>query len=767
VGLNRLDDSGQPLPIPDVQRTTLSLDLMGRYVCNTWDEAVNNGGAPFDAVVIGSGMFGGYIADKLFRDSKLRVLVLEAGPFLVSTHFQNLPNLSLDVPGAIDPSADPGTPRSLVWGIPWRGNSQFPGQAYCVGGKSLYWGGWCPTLLPDDLAKWAQSSAEVADYLKANYPTLQRQVGILDSQGQVSTDYIEGPLFDTIKQKVDAVVGAKSVPNLDTSEFAPLAVQGMPPASGLFPFDKYSSVFLLVEAARDASGAPDNSRRLFVVPNTHVIRLTTANGMVTGIEASNNGAQKFLSISPTCPVILAMGTIESTRVALLSFPRTFNSNEELMGRNLMVHIRDNIEVQVKRLSIDPAGTLPKQLQTAAMLVRGSTPQGKFHLQVTASADTGSQPNPDRLLFSMIPDIDLVDSLLAMESSDMISFWFRGVSEVQGDRTTSVPSPGGSWINLSPFEKDEFGVPRAFVQISHTPGDTGLADAMDTATLGLVQKIANDKMGDFQILNKNRDAAGTTYHEAGTLWMGDDFRTSVTDANGRFHHVANAYCCDQSLFVTVGSVNPTLTGLTLSRKVAEAIVERATEAPPSPLEPDFNSLFDGSIVDWKNTGGGGLRVVAGNILETFGGVGLQWYSKKEFSDFILRVDWKSFQIEDNSGVFVRFPNLDGKPASVADAMGYEVQIDERGFNFGPNVYGDSLSKTGAIYKLAPARKGAAKQLGLWNSYEIMARGARITVQLNKQLVCDFTDAGPRSLRGFIGLQYHTGQVQFRNIRIKEL
>ena len=58
--LNRLIDSGNPIqPPPDVQRTSLGLDVMGRFVCNTWDEAVNNGGKPFDAVVIGAGMFGG------------------------------------------------------------------------------------------------------------------------------------------------------------------------------------------------------------------------------------------------------------------------------------------------------------------------------------------------------------------------------------------------------------------------------------------------------------------------------------------------------------------------------------------------------------------------------------------------------------------------------------------------------------------------------------------------------------------------------------
>lgn len=84
VTLNRLDDSFQPLPRPDVQRTTLSLDLLGRYVCSTWDEAINNGGQPFDVVIIGAGMFGGYCADHLFRSTNLRVLVLDAGPFLMS-----------------------------------------------------------------------------------------------------------------------------------------------------------------------------------------------------------------------------------------------------------------------------------------------------------------------------------------------------------------------------------------------------------------------------------------------------------------------------------------------------------------------------------------------------------------------------------------------------------------------------------------------------------------------------------------------------------
>ena len=38
----------------------------------------------------------------------------------------------------------------------------------------------------------------------------------------------------------------------------------------------------------------------------------------------------------------------------------------------------------------------------------------------------------------------------------LSLWLRGVSESVGDRTTPVPSAAVSYINLSPFESDEFG-----------------------------------------------------------------------------------------------------------------------------------------------------------------------------------------------------------------------------------------------------------------------------------------------------------------------
>jgi hypothetical protein len=100
------------------------------------------------------------------------------------------------------------------------------GQAYCFGGKSLYWGGWCPRLLASDLTAWPPT---VAQYLNQNYPALEQQTGV-----DVKTDFIQGPLFDLLKSKINTVISTSGVANLDSVEDPPLAVQGQAPASGRY-----------------------------------------------------------------------------------------------------------------------------------------------------------------------------------------------------------------------------------------------------------------------------------------------------------------------------------------------------------------------------------------------------------------------------------------------------------------------------------------------------------------------------------------------------
>jgi choline dehydrogenase-like flavoprotein len=551
--------------VVDVQQTTFSYDVLGRYICNTWDEAVNNGGAPFDAIVLGAGMFGAYCAQKIYRwsaASNKRILVLDAGGLLVSEHVQNLARIGLNVPSPI--INDPGIPRERVWGLPWRSNQASPGLAYCIGGRSLYWGGWTPRLTAADHALWP---AGVAGFLNSNYARVEQEIGVTPS-----TDFITGALYSALFNRLQ--VARPAVPNLDTVEEAPLAVQGQPPASGLFSFDKYSSAPLLIDAIREAASQPDTTRRLFLVPRAHVVRLYTNGSVIDQIEVAVDGQRKFLPVSPNCSVVLALGAIESTRLALVSFPTA------LMGRNLMAHLRTNMTVRIRRNTLGVP--LPPQLETAAVLVRGSTPQGRFHLQFTAAASQAG--SSEELLFRMIPDLDLLSTILAAQNANWITITVRGLGEMIGDKVTAVPNATGGWINLSQFEFDEFGVPRAWVQLVTTAADNTLWDTMDQASLALLQQLAGNP-GDIEYFYNNswhaqppnltiikeqmRDGLGTTHHESGTLWMGNP-GTSVTDQNGRFHHVTNAYVADLALFPTVGSANPVLIGLTLAGKVASVI-----------------------------------------------------------------------------------------------------------------------------------------------------------------------------------------------------
>jgi len=562
--------AGGPVP---VQHTTFAVDAVARYVCSTWQEATGSGGAPFSAVVIGAGMYGAYCAAKLFRTRPdKRILLLDAGRFLVSEHVQNLARIGFNVPSEIAPASDPGVARELVWGIPWRGNVDFPGLAYCTGGKSIFWGGWCPRLTAADLQRWPPATRQ---YLEAHYLDLESEIGVVPA-----ADFVFGDLFDVLNSEI--VTAAATMPHVEAAigsngvEVAPLAVQGSAPSSGLFSFDKYSSLPLLVEAVRDAvdaSGTNDASRRLFLVPTAHVIKLHASGNTVHTIELDVGGQRQWLPIGPQCAVILAASGIESTRLALHSFPTA------LMGRNLMAHVRSDFTVRIRRSALP---TVPAHVQTAALLVRGVVPSGRFHLQVTASTHRAGS---DELLFRMIPDLDILSAQLANQDPDWVTITLRAIGEMHGDPATAIPNATGSWIDLSPHEFDEYGVPRAYVRIQLSPDDQQVWQAMDQSAVALAQKIAKTS-GNIQYLYDGgwqtqpfpldrafpdwHRGLGSTYHESGTLWIGDSAANSVTNDLGRFHHLSNAYACDQSLFPTVGSVNPVLTGLTLARRIAEQV-----------------------------------------------------------------------------------------------------------------------------------------------------------------------------------------------------
>lgn len=554
----------------EVQDTSFTRDTLGRYICNTLPEATTN--PAFDVVVIGAGTYGAHCAQYIFQKTPhLRVLVLEAGSFLLPGHLQTLPRLDLFTSPVARKQAAPGVSHSLVWSHTYTGSDPHYGLPLCVGGRSLYWAGWAARLTEADLKEWPQP---VREDLKAAYPRMERLVG-----RSSPASFLEGPFADTLAGRIRSV---RENTRLLEVEQAPIAAMGGDnPGSHLFAFAKFSSAGLLMHAVRQAvrEAYPDGQRRLFLVPGVRVLQLITAGRDPVRVEALlvsvNGGAPERIDLAEQCNVVLALGTVESTRLALASFPLGLTQEHERIGRNLMTHLRSRTVIRIPReaLGLQP-GTPEDGVNTAALLVRGRHGSHSFHLEVTAVDDV--RGDSDWPLFHQVPDVDLYPLVLEARRPGWVTLVIRGCCEMAPHPHVPTTSDDASWVDRSPYEWDEFDRPVAYVHLQPTREDQAAFDAMVQEVDALVRALANGAEVDV-FRATEAEPSGQVSHESGTMWMGADENSSVTDLDGRFWRVGNAYCADQSLFPTIGSAPPVLTGLVLAERVARAVVKDSRPA----------------------------------------------------------------------------------------------------------------------------------------------------------------------------------------------
>lgn len=832
---------------PQTQTTAFTRDVVGRYVCNGLDEALASttgdpDARPFDHIVIGGGSFGTVLAARLARRDVTgahRILVLDAGAYVYAEHVQNLP---------------PGLDSGEVWGVPWSSDSpqawnrRFPGLAYCLGGRSVFWGGWSPYFIDSELPP-AQWPARVIDdltrpvvmtggVLKSYLDHAAEQIGTSETN-----DFVQGPLHTVLRERLFAALqrrpaglvaltGNRGTLTAAADLEAPLAVQSASPRPGFFPLNKFNAVQLLVRAsrlsrseaeqsARGDEAAVNRRRRFMVVPNTHVIRLERnldGDGRRITRVVTNQG---IVDVPANGKVFLAAGTVESTRLALLSLPNA----RGLIGRNLMAHLRSNVTIRIPRKSLEALDpSLPKELAVSAMFVKGvyrraDGSPGHFHVQITASGVGKLETGSEAELFKKIPNIDEVDRFRDL-TDQYVVITLRGIGEMTGDKTSPDPQNRVTldWLGTpGPFD---YGAPRALVRLEAGPKDEtdprgnrdlDLWDAMDGACDELALMLANGQAADLQFLrtagtpgvswwdpapppaNERRDTLSSTHHEGGTLWMGDDPATSVTDAWGQFHESENLYAVGPALLPTMGSPNPMLSGVALSRRTADRVLPAPTLAAP---EPGFRMLFDGTLgtfQQWRAAGPGTFALLDGTMVaQPAGDHTVFYYAPEAFSELVLRLQFRVNGAGDNSGVFVRFrsplpawPDIDDPRVStnrawVAVRTGFEVQIDDQA-----RPDGLDRNRTGAIYDIPTGQNGEpplqdfrrAPDLvpGAWNDLEIAVHGDTYTVTLNGVRTTEFVNldeargqsSAENAASGYVGVQAHSGRVAFRNIRVKPL
>ena len=173
-------------------------------------------------------------------------------------------------------------------------------------------------------------------------------------------------------------------------------------------------------------------------------------------------------------------------------------------------------------------------------------------------------------------------------------------------------------------------------------------------------------------------------------------------------------------------------------------------PPRDNEVDnWTTLFDGTdLAHWNTTGDANWHI-SGDVVEADSGAGML-VSRKSYRDFDLQLEFWVDR-ESNSGVFIRCNNA----TEISPTNCYEINI----FDSRP----DQSGRTGAIVDVAAPRVKIDTE-GHWNSYEITARGDRMIIRLNGVVTVDTEDNSHS--QGPVALQYGSGGVKFRNVRIRE-
>lgn len=158
-------------------------------------------------------------------------------------------------------------------------------------------------------------------------------------------------------------------------------------------------------------------------------------------------------------------------------------------------------------------------------------------------------------------------------------------------------------------------------------------------------------------------------------------------------------------------------------------------------------------------------------------GLDIITKEKYQDFEFRAEWMISE-GGNSGIFhhvIEQPNLEiywsGPEFQILDNEAYETSHENQ--------------LSGSLYDLIAADPQNTKPQGEWNSVRIISQGPNIEYWQNDEKIVEFERWSPEWFEmvrnskfechpsfgtvpeGHIGLQDHSDEVKFRNIKIREL
>ena len=546
----------------------------------------------FDAIVVGSGISGGWAAKELCEKG-LKTLVIERGRNVVHVkdyttalmppwdfphgQFNTIKDITED-PVSSD-NYGPANKEFFVRDLdhPYVQDDPFHWvRGYQVGGRSLTWGRQCYRLSDLDLeanlidgngVDWPIRYADLApwyDYVEDFTGISGRTEGLSQlPDGKflppIDLNCIEEHFSETISNLyTDRIVTPARVANLTRGwkgrgpcQFRNLCDRGC-------PFSGYFSSNAATLPAAEATGNLSVVYDAIVVEVIYDDKIKKATG-VRIIDANSNVISEYFAKI----IFLNASTIDTAAILLRSkstrFPNGLGNDSKQVGHNLMDHfigagafgefdgLQDKYYYGRK-----PAGIyIPR--------FRNLTEETKRKEYVRG---WGYQGSGSRLSWdSLIDDVpgfgkNFKEKLL---KPGPWALWIGGWGE-------TLPYFHNR-IRLDDSKKDKWGLPIVHIHFKYGENEKAMKKDIEQSAVEMLGKASFNRINGFHY----DLPAGSAVHEMGTVRMGRDPKTSVLNGFNQMHEVKNVFVTDGSCMTSSAWQNPSLTYMALTARACEFAV----------------------------------------------------------------------------------------------------------------------------------------------------------------------------------------------------
>jgi choline dehydrogenase-like flavoprotein len=524
-----------------------------------------------DVVIVGSGVAGALIAWRL-AESKLKVLILEAGPRIdrVEAFKSYLAASDKNASSPYPPALCAPAPQYNAWNDYYinTGPDLFRGMyTRGVGGSTWHWAGSVLRYRPSDFrmksrfgvgVDWPISYEELAPF----YDEAERVLGVAGSNAELwgaprSSDY---PMASIPPTYLDTVVGGVLGP-------LGMSLGVFPQARNSVPYDERpqccgnaSCVPLCpIGAKYDASVHATKAETAGAQLETSAVvyRLETdANHLVSTVHFRRPDGSSGSATGRI--VVLAAHAIETPKLLLMSrderMPKGVANSSDTVGRYLMSHIDQGTRGLTKAPIYPYRGPV---VTSAIPEYRDGPFRGQYSAIGTSISNEGWRHlGPQATAIALIKQ-----GFTGQRLKERIA-WRTERELTLGSTAETLPDPTNR-IVPDEIRTDAIGIPRPRIHYRIDEyAKAGLALAMRRHE-AIFAALQSTEVETLPMVTSSGTILGTTR-------MGNDPRNSVVDRDLRAHDHANLFIVGGMVFPTAGMHPPTLTIATLALRAARTI-----------------------------------------------------------------------------------------------------------------------------------------------------------------------------------------------------